>query len=182
MPSLSNEQLSALVQTGALNHEIRATLGRDMTDDEKQIVDRARVVWRLKRAAANQRGKIHDSDKHTAATAERSKVDRVPCADPARRKRLEADPVRWLKHYMAATFTRPFETPHLQIIDGTMQAHATGGRFAVAAERGIGKSVGTRNEIKLAVKRGVQHCVLRMVPCVTKQDMETAIALIRGMQ
>jgi hypothetical protein len=48
--------------------------------------------------------------------------------------------VRWLKHYLAATFTRPFETPHLQIIDGTMQAHQTGGRFAVAAERGIGKS------------------------------------------
>jgi hypothetical protein len=99
-----------------------------------------RPVGRPATGGKGSAGGASSSDRHTIITAERSKVDRLPCADPARRKRLEADPVRWLKHYLAATFTRPFELPHLQIIDGTMQAHATGGRFCVAAERGIGKS------------------------------------------
>jgi hypothetical protein len=112
----------------------------EWTEQDQAILDAELSRLDLAQAVKRQRGPIHDSDKHTTATAERSKVDRVPCADPARRKRLEADPVKWLKHYLAATFTRPFETPHLQIIDGTMQAHATGGRFCVAAERGVGKS------------------------------------------
>ena len=83
---------------------------------------------------------MSSSDRHTVITAERSMVDRVPCADPERRARLEADPVAWLKHYMAATFTRPFERPHLEIVAGVMRAHESQGRFVVAAERGIGKS------------------------------------------
>jgi len=80
------------------------------------------------------------ADRKAATFIEHSQVNRTPCADHSRRARLESDPPRWLKHYLSATYTRPFEKPHLQIIDGTMQAHATGGRFAVAAERGIGKS------------------------------------------
>lgn len=80
------------------------------------------------------------SDRHTIITAERSKVDRVPCADPARRARLEADPVEWLRHYLAATYTRPFERPHIEIVQGVMRAHETRGRFVVAAPRGDGKS------------------------------------------
>ena len=66
-------------------------------------------------------------------------VRRKPVA-PARRKRLEADPVKWLKWYLAETYTRPFEKPHFEIIRGAINAHETGGRFAVAAERGAGKS------------------------------------------
>jgi hypothetical protein len=140
MPDIPHAQLAALAQTGALNREIVAALGRPMTDEERGIVDRARVVMRLRQAQKRQTVKLGASDRHTVITAERSKVDLPPCADPARRKRLEADPIRWLKHYMAATYTRPFETPHIQIIDGTMEAHRTGGRFCVAAERGVGKS------------------------------------------
>jgi len=58
----------------------------------------------------------------------------------ARRTRLENDVAKWLAHYLANTYTRKFEEPHLEIIDGAMGANETGGRFAVAAERGIGKS------------------------------------------
>jgi hypothetical protein len=85
-------------------------------------------------------GQVSNADIHARRNAEHSKVDRVTCADPVRRAKLEADPVKWLKYYLAATYTRPFETPHLQIIDGAMEAHKTNGRFAVAAQRGIGKS------------------------------------------
>ena len=63
------------------------------------------------------------------------------CADPARRAALEADRPAWLRHYFPDVFSRPFERPHLAIIEGSTQAIQTGGRFAVAAERGIGKSV-----------------------------------------
>jgi len=80
------------------------------------------------------------SQRHQHVLMERSKVHWRTCAHPARRARLEADPEKWLKHYLAATFTRPFEMPHREIIAGAMHAHETGGRFAVAAERGIGKS------------------------------------------
>jgi hypothetical protein len=140
MPTLTHDQLAALARTGALNREIEASLGRGMTADERAVVDRARVLWRLSREAKRHKAKLGSSDRHTQITAERSKVDRVPCADPARRARLEDDPVEWLRHYMAGTFSRPMERPHTEIVAGVMRAHETRGRFVVAAERGIGKS------------------------------------------
>ena len=102
-------------------------------------------------------GHLGSSDRHTIITAERSKVDRVPCADPSRRARMEADPVAWLKYYMASTFTRPFERPHLEIVAGVMRAHETQGRFVVAAERGIGKSAILWGMILHLALSGKQH-------------------------
>lgn len=72
--------------------------------------------------------------------ADRSTVPWRECKDIGRRDRLETDPVAWLRHYLGATYSREFERPHLEIIRGAMHAHETGGRFCVAAERGIGKS------------------------------------------
>lgn len=86
-------------------------------------------------------GQVSSADKKAGAVIQHNLVDLPLCADPARRARLEKVPAKWLKYYLANTFYGPFETPHLQIIDGTMEAHRTGGRFLVAAERGIGKSV-----------------------------------------
>jgi hypothetical protein len=51
MPALTPEQLAALANTGALNQEIEATLGRKMNDAEKNTVNRARTIWRLRRAS-----------------------------------------------------------------------------------------------------------------------------------
>ena len=141
MPTLTHDQLAALARASALNREIEATLGRAMNEDERAVVDRARVLWRLSREAKRHKAKLGSSDRHTAITAERSKVDRVPCEDPKRRERLEADPIAWLRWYMSGTFTRPFERPHTEIVAGVMRAHETRGRFVVAAERGIGKAL-----------------------------------------
>jgi len=84
----------------------------------------------------------HESaaDRMAATVARRQLVDRLPCADPARRAKLEADPVAWLRWYCEQTFTRKMERPHLEIIAGVMRAHEGSTRFVVAAERGIGKS------------------------------------------
>jgi hypothetical protein len=68
-------------------------------------------------------------------------VPRRKCADPARRARLEGDTPAWLRWYLPAAFSREFDAPHLEIIRGAEYACANGTRFAVAAERGIGKSV-----------------------------------------
>ncbi len=77
-----------------------------------------------------------------AAQANRGNaIVRRSCADPERRARLEADPISWLQFYLAGTFTRPFEKPHREIVAGVLRADETGGRFAVAAERGCGKTV-----------------------------------------
>ena len=98
-----------------------------------------------------------DADRKSKSVSVHNQVPRRACAHPAERKRLESDPVKWLKHYLGATYTRPFETPHLQIIDDAMQAHRTGGRFVVAAERGIGKSATLWGIVLYLALSGQQH-------------------------
>ena len=84
---------------------------------------------------------MRDNAKIMAAqTARHNAIERRKPADPARRKRLEATPIKWLRYYLAETYTRPFEKPHIEIVRGVLDAHETRGRFVVAAERGIGKS------------------------------------------
>ncbi len=90
--------------------------------------------------ASTRKGPTRAADRVHAQVSEHSRVDRVPCADPARRARLEKNPEAWLRWYLSVTYTRPFEKPHKEIIAGVMEAHETGGRFVVSAERGIGKS------------------------------------------
>lgn len=89
-------------------------------------------------------------------------IVRVACADPKRRKRLERSAEKWLKYYLAETYTRPFEKPHREIIAGAVKAHETDGRFVVAGERGIGKSAilwGLVLYFALTQKRRFPACV-----------------------
>lgn len=81
-----------------------------------------------------------NADAVAAQVEKRNTIERRACANLERRNRLERSPADWLKHYLAGTYTRPFEKPHIEIIRGTVDASATDGRFVVAAERGIGKS------------------------------------------
>lgn len=140
MPDISHDKLAALARAAGGNNEIEAMLGRKMKPDELRTVWLARLAMKAERAVKRQRGPIHDSDKHTIATAERSKVDRVPCADPARRKRLEADDAAWMRWYCAESFFLPFEKPHKAIIEATREAIIMGRDTVIAAERGVGKS------------------------------------------
>ena len=83
---------------------------------------------------------MNTSDRVAATVSRRSAVPRTRCKNAKRRRRLESDPPGWLKWYLAEAYTRPFERPHTEIIEGVMTAHRDGGRFVVAGERGIGKS------------------------------------------
>jgi hypothetical protein len=81
------------------------------------------------------------ADRMAAMESRRAAVPVRVCADPARVADLEGDPARWLRYYLPEAYYRPFDRPHTEIIAGVMRAHETGGRFAVAAPRGSGKSV-----------------------------------------
>jgi len=64
-----------------------------------------------------------NAEKQHAFHARHSLIDRLHCADMKRRERLEKDPAKWLRFYLPQTFLRPFDKPHLEIIDGAMKAH-----------------------------------------------------------
>lgn len=53
---------------------------------------------------------------------------------------MESDPAAWLRHYLAGIYAKPFGRPHHSIIDGAINAVKSGGRYVVAAPRGMGKS------------------------------------------
>jgi len=84
---------------------------------------------------------VSTADRVHAAKSRHAAVPYRTCADPERRARLEENRAEWMRHYFGGVFYRPFESPHNAIIEGASEAIRTGERFAVAAERGIGKSV-----------------------------------------
>jgi len=62
------------------------------------------------------------------------------CVDIARRNKLESDPPKWLMTFLPESFPHDFGKVHLSIIEMGLEAIVEGGRFAVAAPRGTGKS------------------------------------------
>lgn len=62
------------------------------------------------------------------------------CANPDRRAACEADPVLFLSTYFPEKFSRPFTPTHLEIIAEVEYRVRRGGRKAIAAERGCGKT------------------------------------------
>ena len=83
---------------------------------------------------------VSGADRKAAHVSRHAQVTLRECEDMKRRLAYEADPAKWLRYYHAEAFTRPFEKPHIAIIEGAMKAFKESGRYAVAAERGIGKS------------------------------------------
>lgn len=62
------------------------------------------------------------------------------CVDPERRRRCLADPQLFLKTYFADRYRLDFGKDHLFMIETIVNRAKNGGRQAVAAPRGIGKS------------------------------------------
>ena len=140
MPKLTHEQISTMARSGSGNNEIEAFLGRLMNTDEKAAMLRGRAQRKMALAAKRQKAKS-GADRKAGSISDRNGMVRRECENWERRKRLERNPEKWMKHYLAEAFYRPFEKPHKDIIKGVMKAHKSGGRFMVAAERGVGKSV-----------------------------------------
>ena len=160
--TLTKKKLVALVKTGATNREIIAALGKPMTKAQRSAVDKARLSERLRIIAKRKETPAASTDRHSDIRSEHSRVTWAEPKDPARRKRLEADPKKWLKYYLPQAYTRKFEKPHEEIIDAALNAHETNSRFAVSALRGIGKSTilwGLILFLKLSGKQPYPICV-----------------------
>jgi hypothetical protein len=140
MPDLTTAQLSALAQTGALNREIEAALGREMTPAERGVVDRARVAWRIKRHQKRETGRRTHAEQVALDKRRHRTLTRRAPEDDRRKRRLEANPEAWLRHYMPAAFPLPFGAGHRAMIEGALRAAATGTGVVVAAPRGEGKT------------------------------------------
>ena len=107
---------------------------------------------------------ITKTDRQANWVAGRNTIERLQCADPKRRKRLEkrGNEKDWLKFYLAETYPRPFERPHEEMISGIIAADENNSRFAEALERGIGKSVvgwGMTLYLKFTGRRKFPACV-----------------------
>ena len=79
-------------------------------------------------------------DKVRAWREQGREVPRIECDDPDQRAELEADDEAWILHFFPETFYLPFGEPHRELIAAVRYAVDTGGRVALAAPRGMGKS------------------------------------------
>ncbi|MFH1604231.1 MAG: terminase gpA endonuclease subunit [Pseudomonadota bacterium] len=160
MPTLTDQQLATLAHTGATNREIRAAQDSDLTDAQKQIVDRARVVRRIRKAQAKH-GPNNAAERKRKQRAREHGINRRECEDPKRRARLEKTPLKWLTHYMPAAFDLSWSAGHKAIIKGAIAAVKSGTGVAVAAPRGEGKTTVLRGIcIYLIATRMVRFVVM----------------------
>src|SRR4051812_43761716 len=81
-----------------------------------------------------------DAQRKRASRAETKTVTVPKCADRARRERLEADDVAWLRYYCGNLFTYEFTSQQLAMIEAIRKAIVYGGDQALAASRGEGKT------------------------------------------
>jgi len=139
MPEISKEQLTTLAARGATNRGIVAILGRPLTDGERLLVDRARAVAGLKKEKEKKERRT-GADAVAKWVAERNAV---PCptyeASP-RRLSCKDSLLEFMRTYLPHRFPLPFSPDHLTAIDRMQTAITTGGQFAQAAPRGLGKT------------------------------------------
>jgi hypothetical protein len=91
--------------------------------------------------------KLTSQQKVAAFRARQRGIERRLCEDQARRKRLEADPVKWMRHYLENTFPLPFSAGHLRLIGNIVIAAKTGEGTATAQPRGEGKTTVCRGAL-----------------------------------
>lgn len=84
----------------------------------------------------------HDADiiRKREMRSQAARIEIPDCVNPARRERCLADPELFLKTYFASRYSRPFGKHHHQMIETIHSRAKYGGRQAVAAPRGCGKS------------------------------------------
>lgn len=89
---------------------------------------------------------------------ERSEAARIyipACVNPQRRERCLADPYLLMKTYFARDYTRPFGKLHHALIDAIWQTATYGGKIALAAPRGRGKTQIVKGAVIAVVLAGL---------------------------
>jgi hypothetical protein len=98
----------------------------------------------------------HRDRQNTRQKSQRSESARIEipqCVNPARRLRCLADPEMFLRTYMPKKFTQSFGKVHSRIIQTIHDRATTGGKKAVAAPRGRGKSTIVKGMLIYATAR-----------------------------
>lgn len=81
-----------------------------------------------------------DATRKRKQRSESARIEIPDCVDPKRRERALADPVRFLLTYFPDRYTIKFGPHHLRMIEDITNRARHGGRQAIAAPRGCGKS------------------------------------------
>lgn len=89
------------------------------------------------------------------ARAESARVEIRSCENPQRRERAIADPERFMRTYFADRYKRPFGKLHYALIEALWEVAKTGGKQAVAAPRGRGKTEVVKGVIPATVFAGL---------------------------
>jgi energy-coupling factor transporter ATP-binding protein EcfA2 len=102
---------------------------------------------------ANERDK--DATRKRKVRSENARIIIPDCVDLARREACLADPERFLRVYFNEEFDRPFGRHHKTMIDAIYSTAKHGGRQAVAAPRGCGKSTIAKTMVCYLVLAGM---------------------------
>lgn len=120
-----------------LNSPLRALLESVLSDRTDQ--EQSEIARLLMKGAG-----LTDRDKDVLRKRqERSEAARIvipDVVDPQRRERCLEDPELFLKTYFASRYKRPFGSHHHAMMDALISRAKHGGKQAVAAPRGCGKS------------------------------------------
>lgn len=118
--------------------ELKSVLSR--MPRERQI----QALAILQQRATDRAGYVSRRDKQNirqkSERSESARIEIPPCVDPVRRAYCLSDPVAFLRTYFANRYTLDFGPHHQFIIDSVVSRARNGGRQAVAAPRGCGKS------------------------------------------
>jgi len=111
---------------------------------QEQILESLTQSERISLASALSRRSLTDRDKDILSKrADRAEAARIfipACVNPQRRERCLSDPELLMKTYFASDYTRPFGKLHHALIDAIWQTATYGGKIALAAPRGRGKT------------------------------------------
>lgn len=138
-----------LAATGTTKKDIQNALARKLNEGESAMFNR----YKKEPVSGKDRVKKHRESNRI--------IELPPVEDMARRLEMEADPQKWLMHYMAAAYPAPFSNGHIDLIKNTIHAAETGEGTAVAQPRGEGKTTVLRGvNVYIVVKKLVKFPVL----------------------
>jgi len=95
-----------------------------------------------------------DIERKRAETSEAARIFIPPCVNPQRRERCLADPELLLKTYFVKDFKRPFGKLHSKLISAIWETSQYGGKKALAAPRGRGKTTIVKGCIAAVILAG----------------------------
>lgn len=124
MQSLPNSELSRILSLMPRDKAAAAIVALKEHNSQQQFDERDRDIERKR------------DDR-----AESCRIIIPACVDPQRRERALQDPELFLRGtYLAARYKRPFGKLHFAIIDALLEVAKNGGKQAIAAPRGRGKT------------------------------------------